>query len=43
MNNGFVKGITNIFVKKENAFSYNDAAIVCNEINAFNNRINNHY
>ena len=27
---------TNIFVKKENAFSYNDASIVCDEINAFN-------
>jgi len=26
---------TNIFVKKENAFSYNDAAVVCDEIEAF--------
>ena len=27
---------TNIFVKKENAYSYNDAALVCNDIDAFN-------
>lgn len=27
---------TNIFVKKDNAFSYNDAAIVCDDVNAFN-------
>jgi exoribonuclease R len=27
---------TTIFVKKENAFSYNDASVVCDEINAFN-------
>ena len=27
---------TTIFVKKENAFTYRDAAIVCDEINAFN-------
>lgn len=27
---------TNIFVKKENAYSYNDAALVCDEIDAFN-------
>ena len=26
---------TNVFVKKINAFSYNDAAIVCNDVNAF--------
>ena len=27
---------TNVFVKKENAFSYKDASVVCDEINAFN-------
>jgi len=27
---------TRVFVKKENAYSYNDAALICNDIKAFN-------